>query len=65
MVVAMGVLRMIKMFGWEDKMAKRLARAREIELGWLWKSKVRTLEITREVYNEIDLRSTSGASDYQ
>uniref|UniRef100_A0A8H7XNY7 P-loop containing nucleoside triphosphate hydrolase protein n=1 Tax=Psilocybe cubensis TaxID=181762 RepID=A0A8H7XNY7_PSICU len=37
---AMGIIRMIKMFGWEDKMAKRLARARDIELSWLWKAKV-------------------------
>ncbi|KAH9480813.1 ATP-binding cassette transporter abc4 [Psilocybe cubensis] len=44
---AMGVIRMIKMFGWEDKMAKRLARGREMELNWIWKAKV--LEIINNI----------------
>ena len=33
-----GALKMIKMFGWEGKMAERLEAKREEELGWLWKS---------------------------
>ncbi|KAF9564162.1 P-loop containing nucleoside triphosphate hydrolase protein [Agrocybe pediades] len=36
---AVGVLRMIKMFGWEGKMSKQLAEKREEELAWLWKTK--------------------------
>ena len=34
------VIRMIKMFGWEDKMRKTLDEKREEELAWLWKDKV-------------------------
>ncbi|PPQ77068.1 hypothetical protein CVT25_014881 [Psilocybe cyanescens] len=37
---AVAILRMIKMFGWEGKMAKRLAITREVELGWIWKAKI-------------------------
>lgn len=40
--LAVGVLRMIKMFGWEAKMAKRISDKREEELTWLWKTKVGT-----------------------
>ncbi|PPQ75643.1 hypothetical protein CVT26_001623, partial [Gymnopilus dilepis] len=35
-----GVLRMIKLFGWETKMADRLQKLREEELKWLWKGKL-------------------------
>jgi len=34
------VLRMIKLFGWEEKMTKRLEEKREEELTWLWKIQV-------------------------
>ncbi|KAF9533202.1 hypothetical protein CPB83DRAFT_846042 [Crepidotus variabilis] len=37
---AVGVLRMIKLFGWEGKMTKRIEQKREEELSWLWKVKV-------------------------
>ncbi|KAF9527915.1 multidrug resistance-associated ABC transporter [Crepidotus variabilis] len=36
---AVGVLRMIKLFGWEAKMAKQIEEKRDDELGWLWKVK--------------------------
>lgn len=39
-IPAIGVLRMIKLFGWEEKMIKRIEDKREDELGWLWKVKV-------------------------
>ncbi|KAF8889981.1 multidrug resistance-associated ABC transporter [Gymnopilus junonius] len=35
-----GVLRMIKLFGWEKKMSDTLKQKREDELSWVWKSKV-------------------------
>ncbi|KAF4617652.1 hypothetical protein D9613_005677 [Agrocybe pediades] len=34
------VLRMIKLFGWEQKMSERLDKTREDELKWLWKLKL-------------------------
>ncbi|KAF4617689.1 hypothetical protein D9613_006261 [Agrocybe pediades] len=37
---AVNVLRMIKLFGWEEKMSKRIAEKRETELSSLWKMKV-------------------------
>ncbi|KAG6874832.1 hypothetical protein C0993_012016, partial [Termitomyces sp. T159_Od127] len=33
-LVAMSVIRMIKMFGWEEKMAERIDEKREVELAW-------------------------------
>ncbi|KAF8885695.1 multidrug resistance-associated ABC transporter [Gymnopilus junonius] len=35
-----GVLRMIKLFGWETKMANTIKEKREDELKWIWKDKV-------------------------
>ncbi|KAH9475153.1 ATP-binding cassette transporter abc4 [Psilocybe cubensis] len=35
-----GILRMIKLFGWEQKMSDRLEKTREEELKWLWKLKL-------------------------
>lgn len=37
---AVNVLRMVKLFGWEIKMAQRLDQSRQQELKWLWKLKV-------------------------
>ncbi|KDR83065.1 hypothetical protein GALMADRAFT_238871 [Galerina marginata CBS 339.88] len=37
---AIGVIRMIKLFGWVDKMSKRIHEKREDELRWIWKLKV-------------------------
>ncbi|CAA7262907.1 unnamed protein product [Cyclocybe aegerita] len=37
---AVGVLRMIKLFGWEGEMTARLQQKREEELKWIWKSKM-------------------------
>ncbi|KAJ6574743.1 P-loop containing nucleoside triphosphate hydrolase protein [Mycena capillaripes] len=36
----MNVLRMIKLFGWERQMNKRVAEKREEELNWLWKRQI-------------------------
>jgi hypothetical protein len=38
---AVNVLRMIKLFGWEGKIAARIKEKRVEELAWLWKLKVR------------------------
>ncbi|KAF9480291.1 multidrug resistance-associated ABC transporter [Pholiota conissans] len=40
-----GVLRMIKLFGWEKKMSNSLKGKREEELQWVWKHKVISLVI--------------------
>jgi hypothetical protein len=37
---AMNVLRMVKMFGWEDKMLARVNEKREVELTWIWKREI-------------------------
>ncbi|KDR82358.1 hypothetical protein GALMADRAFT_237629 [Galerina marginata CBS 339.88] len=37
---AVGILRMIKLFGWEKKMSERLHQTREDELKWIWKLKL-------------------------
>ncbi|KAF9553875.1 multidrug resistance-associated ABC transporter [Agrocybe pediades] len=34
------ILRMIKLFGWEQKMSERLDKTRQEELRWLWKLKL-------------------------
>ena len=39
--IALGVLRMVKLFGWEQKMSKTLKEKREEELVWIWRDKVR------------------------
>lgn len=38
--LAMNVLRMIKLFGWERKMTEKVAEKREEELRWLWKRQI-------------------------
>ncbi|KDR83119.1 hypothetical protein GALMADRAFT_238944 [Galerina marginata CBS 339.88] len=35
-----GVLRMIKLFGWENKMSNTIKEKRDEELGWIWKDKM-------------------------
>ena len=35
--LAMSVIRMVKLFGWESKMNQRIADKREEELTWVWK----------------------------
>lgn len=39
----MSVIRMVKMFGWEKKMATQIDEKREIELTWVWWNKVYSL----------------------
>ena len=39
-ISAVGVLRMVKLFGWEHMMSKNLKEKREEELSWLMKDKV-------------------------
>ena len=36
----MGVLRMIKLFGWESRVKDQVARKREEELRFVWKRKM-------------------------
>ena len=36
----MGVLRMIKLFGWEARVTRIIAEKREEELKWIWKKKL-------------------------
>lgn len=38
--VAIGILRMVKLFGWESQIQRRIFEKREHELTWLWKFKV-------------------------
>jgi hypothetical protein len=40
-VIALGVLRMIKLFGWEHKMSEAIKQKRDEELVWIWKDKVK------------------------
>ena len=40
-LIALGVLRMIKLFGWEHKMSETIKRKRDEELVWIWKDKVK------------------------
>lgn len=35
--IALSVVRMIKMFGWEEKTRAQLRKKREVELGWIMK----------------------------
>ena len=39
--IALGVLRMIKLFGWEHKMSETIKQKRDEELVWIWKDKVK------------------------
>jgi len=38
--LALNVLRMVKLFGWEQKMEGRIAEKREEELIWIWRGQV-------------------------
>jgi hypothetical protein len=40
-LIALGVLRMIKLFGWEHKMSETIKQKRDEELVWIWKDKVK------------------------
>lgn len=44
---AVGALRIIKMFGWEDKIKARIAAKRETELELTWKRRVLNLWVPR------------------
>lgn len=44
-LVAMSVIRMVKLFGWEEKMSTRLDKKREEELQWVWNSRMYNLAI--------------------
>ncbi|KAF9013099.1 P-loop containing nucleoside triphosphate hydrolase protein [Cyathus striatus] len=46
-VEALNALRMIKLFGWEEKIASKVSSKREVELGWMWKQ--RSLQITSSI----------------
>jgi hypothetical protein len=39
--IALGVLRMVKLFGWEHKMSATIKEKRDEELVWIWKDRVR------------------------
>jgi len=38
--IAVSLLRMIKLFGWEGRMSKRIEDRRFEELKWIWKLRV-------------------------
>jgi hypothetical protein len=40
---AVGALRIIKMFGWEERIKARVAAKREVELEWTWKRRLMDL----------------------
>lgn len=40
LMAAIGALRMIKMFGWEDRIKERIAVKREDELNLIWKRRL-------------------------
>lgn len=42
----MSVIRMVKLFGWEEKMSTRLDKKREEELQWVWTSRMYNLAIS-------------------
>ncbi|KDQ56810.1 hypothetical protein JAAARDRAFT_131890 [Jaapia argillacea MUCL 33604] len=43
LTLAMNVLRMVKLFGWESKIAQQVAEKREEELKWQWKRQILSL----------------------
>ncbi|KAG2070718.1 hypothetical protein BDR04DRAFT_1053972 [Suillus decipiens] len=47
----MNVLRMIKLFGWEEKLDARIGERREVELVWTWKTKI--LELVNNNLNYV------------
>ena len=58
---SVNVLRMIKLFGWEEKMTDRLEEKREEELTWLWKVQVRE-KLLWASHQLIGLASSSNCS---
>lgn len=56
----MNVLRMIKLFGWEEKLDARISEKREVELIWTWKTKI--LELVNNNLNYVIPLSTMMAS---
>ncbi|KAG1757959.1 hypothetical protein EDB19DRAFT_1936472 [Suillus lakei] len=56
----MNVLRMIKLFGWEERLDTRISEKREVELVWTWKTKI--LELVNNNLNYIIPLSTMMAS---
>ena len=55
-MTVMGVLRMIKLFGWESRVRGELAKKRETELTFIWKSKMLKL-LTKSVKSVFFCRS--------
>lgn len=55
----MNVLRMIKLFGWESKIDKRISEKREVELVWTWKTKILELINNNVKYGFILARMTA------
>ena len=48
--IVLGVLRMVKLFGWERKMSKMIKEKRDKELVWIWKDKVgRILQLVKSI----------------
>ncbi|KAI5991472.1 hypothetical protein EDD15DRAFT_2275310 [Pisolithus albus] len=45
----MNALRMVKLFGWENKMNERICEKREVELMWTWKYRI--LELANSTLN--------------
>lgn len=45
-VLAINVIRMVKLFGWETQLSNQLAEKREVELRYVWKIKLLELLIT-------------------
>lgn len=46
LTVAVGAIRIIKMFGWEDRIKERVAIKREDELDLIWKRRLMTLWVS-------------------
>ena len=56
----MGVLRMIKLFGWESHVRDDIANKREEELKYIWKRKI--LGLLNNISKYVHLRYTSRVS---
>jgi len=50
---------MIKLFGWESKIDKRISEKREVELVWTWKTKILELINNNVKYGFILVRMTA------
>jgi len=50
---------MIKLFGWESKIDKRISEKREVELVWTWKTKILELINNNVKYGFILARMTA------